>query len=130
MGRGTAFADIDNDGDIDVLVTNNGSKVQLLRNDGGNRNNWLMLKLVGKKSNRDGIGARIRARVGDRTIVAQVQRAASYLCSQDERVHLRLGKSSQVSELQIDWPSGIRQTLRALPSNQILTVQETAQDGH
>ncbi len=129
VGRGAAFADIDNDGDIDVLVTNNGSKAQLLRNDGGNNNNWLMLKLVGRKSNRDGIGARITARIEGRTIVAQVQRAASYLCSQDERVHLGLGRSSQVGELLIDWPSGIRQTLRALPSNQILTVEETAQDG-
>ncbi len=129
VGRGAAFADIDNDGDVDVLVTNNGSKAQLLRNDGGNSNNWLMLKLVGRKSNRDGIGARITARVGDRTLVAQVQRAASYLSSQDARVHLGLGKSSHVTELQIDWPSGIRQTLQALPSNQILTVEETAQDG-
>lgn len=130
VGRGAAFSDIDNDGDVDVLVTNNGGSVQLLRNDGGNRNNWLLLKLVGGKSNRDGIGARITARVGNQTLVSQVQRAASYLCSQDERVHLGLGKSSQLGELQIDWPSGIQQTLRAVPSNQILTVEEPAQDGN
>ncbi len=130
VGRGAVFADIDNDGDVDVLVTNNGGGVQLLRNDGGNRNNWLLLKLVGRKSNRDGIGARITAQIGDRTLVTQVQRAASYLSSQDERVHLGLGKSSLVGELQIDWPSGIRQTLQDLPSNQILTVEETAPDGN
>ena len=128
VGRGAAFADIDDDGDVDVLVTNNGGNVQLLRNDGGNRNNWLLLKLVGRKSNRDGIGARITAQVGDRTTVTQVQRAASYLSSQDRRVHLGLGTSSQVDQLQIKWPSGTRQTLRALPSNRILTIVEAAQD--
>ena len=128
VGRGAAFADIDDDGDVDVLVTNNGGNVQLLRNDGGNRNNWLLLKLVGRKSNRDGIGARITAQVGDRTTVTQVQRAASYLSSQDRRVHLGLGTSSQVDQLQIEWPSGTRQTLRALPSNRILTIVEAAQD--
>ncbi|MDE2928518.1 MAG: CRTAC1 family protein [Acidobacteriota bacterium] len=129
VGRGAAFADIDNDGDVDVLVTNNAGGAQLLRNDGGNRNNWLLLKLVGAKSNRDGIGARLTARIGGRVVVTQVQRAASYLSSQDRRVHLGLGASPIVDRLRIEWPSGRSQTMRALPANRILTIEETVQEG-
>ena len=95
VSRGAAFADIDNDGDLDVLVTNNSGGLQLLRNDGGNSNNWLALKLVGEKSNRDGIGARITVRAGTRVIVTQVQRAGSYLCSHDVRVYLGLGQETE-----------------------------------
>ncbi len=128
VGRGAAFADIDNDGDIDALVTNNAGGVQLLRNDGGNRNNWLLLKLVGRKSNRDGIGARLTAHIGGRVVVTQVQRAASYLSSQDPRVHYGLGRSSAVDRLRVDWPSGRTQELHVLPANRILTIEETARD--
>jgi hypothetical protein len=124
VGRGAAFADIDNDGDVDALVTNNAGGVQLLRNDGGNRNNWLLLKLVGTKSNRDGIGTRLTAHIGDRVVVTQVQRSASYLSSQDPRVHLGLGRSSAVDRLRVDWPSGRTQALQALPANRILTIEE------
>ncbi len=127
VGRGAAFADIDNDGDVDALVTNNAGGVQLLRNDGGNQSNWLLLKLVGTKSNRDSIGSRLTAHIGDRIVVTQVQRAASYLSSQDPRVHLGLGESSAVDRLRIDWPSGRTQVLQALPGNRILTIEETAQ---
>ena len=124
VSRGAAFADIDNDGDLDVLVTNNSGRLQLLRNDGGNRNNWLVLKLVGEKSNRDGIGARITVRAGTRVIVKQVQRAGSYLCSHDERVYLGLGKEPQAKKVEIVWPSGLRQKLSDVQPNQILRIQE------
>ena len=128
VGRGAAFADIDNDGDIDVLVTNNGSGLQLLRNDGGNRKNWLALKLIGKKSNRDGIGALIKVRAGGRTSVIQVQRAGSYLSSHDPRAHFGLGEVKKVRELEIEWPSGIRQKIFNLRANQILTIEEDGQE--
>ena len=82
VSRGAAFGDIDNDGDIDILITNNAGPLHLLRNDVGNRQNWLTLKLIGKKSNRDAIGARVKARVKGRLQVAQVQRARSYLDQQ------------------------------------------------
>lgn len=124
LSRGAAFGDVDNDGDVDIVVTNNGGRVNLLRNEGGNRKNWLILKLVGVKSNREGIGAQIRARVGKSVLHRRVETAASYLSSQDPRLHLGLGDAEEVSALEIDWPSGTRQKLRGLRANRILTITE------
>ena len=124
LSRGAAFGDVDNDGDVDIVVTNNGGTVNLLRNEGGNRKNWLILKLVGVKSNRNGIGAHVRARVGESVLHRRVETAASYLASQDPRLHLGLGDAEEVSELEIDWPSGTRQKLRGLRANRILTITE------
>ena len=124
VSRGAAFGDIDNDGDIDILITNNAGPLHLLRNDVGNRRNWLTLKLIGKKSNRDAIGAIVKARVKGRLQVAQVQRARSYLTSNDPRVHLGLGDADQVDELEVHWPSGARQKLHKLRANQIVTIEE------
>ena len=124
VGRGAAFADFDNDGDVDILVSNNGSRLRLLRNEGGNRGNWLSLKLVGQKSNREGIGARVRARVGEQWLHRQVRRAGSYLSSNDVRLHLGLGQARQVDEVEIAWPSGAIQKLKDLESNQFLVVEE------
>ena len=124
VSRGAAFGDIDNDGDIDILITNNAGPLHLLRNDVGNRRNWLTLKLIGKKSNRDAIGAIVKARVKGRLQVAQVQRARSYLTSNDPRVHLGLGDADQVDELEAHWPSGARQKLHKLRANQIVTIEE------
>jgi len=124
VGRGVAFGDIDNDGNIDVLVTNNGGLPELLRNNGSDGNHWLTLKLVGHKSNRDGIGASIKARVKDRLLVTQVQTAGSYLSSRDPRPHFGLGRAEEVSQLDIQWPSGIVQTIRNVRANQILVVHE------
>ena len=98
--------------------------LHLLRNDVGNRRNWLTLKLIGSKSNRDAIGARVKARVKGRLQVAQVQRARSYLTSHDPRVHLGLGDADQVDELEVHWPSGARQTIHNIRANQILIIEE------
>ena len=124
VSRGAAFGDIDNDGDIDIVITNNAGPLHLLRNDVGNRRNWLTLKLIGKKSNRDAIGARVKAWVKGRLQVAQVQRARSYLTSNDPRVHLGLGDADQVDELEVHWPSGALQKLHKLRANQIVTIEE------
>ena len=124
VSRGAAFGDIDNDGDIDILITNNAAPLHLLRNEVGNRRNWLILKLIGSKSNRDAIGARVKARVKGRLQVAQVQRARSYLTSHDPRVHLGLGNADQVDELEVHWPSGARQTIHNIRANQILIIEE------
>ena len=128
VGRGTAFGDFNNDGKIDILVTNNDGPPNLLRNDSKSENFWLSIKLQGHKSNRDGIGAMIRARLGQRLLVREVQTAGSYLSSRDPRAHFGLGSSPQVDELEIRWPSGIRQTLLHVPANQILTIQEAGLD--
>ena len=124
VGRGAAFADFDNDGDVDILVSNNGSRLRLLRNDGGNQENWLSLRLVGQTSNRDGIGARVRARVGDRWLHRRVRRAGSYLSSHDVRVHLGLGRAERVDELEITWPSGTTQKMTEIEGKQFLVVVE------
>ncbi|MCH7761368.1 CRTAC1 family protein, partial [candidate division TA06 bacterium] len=92
VGRGLAVGDYDNDGDIDLFVTNNNQEANLLRNDGGNQNNWLMIKTIGTKSNRDGIGARIKVFSGELTQMDEVRSGTSYLCQNDLRVHCGFGK--------------------------------------
>ena len=94
LSRGAVFGDLDNDGDVDIVVTNNGGPINLLRNDSVNRNHWLLIRLEGVDSNRDGLGARIAGTVSRvRELHREVQRAASYLSSHDPRVHLGLGRS-------------------------------------
>ena len=126
LSRGAAFGDLDNDGDVDIVVTNNGGPVNLLRNDTVNRNNWLLLRLEGVESNRDALGARLRVQVAGQQLHREVQRAASYLSSHDPRVHLGLGGSDLAELVEIHWPSGILQSLRNVKANQILTVREKA----
>jgi hypothetical protein len=124
VSRGLAAGDIDNDGDLDLLVTNNGQTPELLRNVGGNRRNGLLLRLVGKKSNRDGIGARVRVVAGGKAQVREVKAGSSYLAQNDLRVHFGLGSSTQVDRVEIRWPGGGTEVVQNVPVNQIVTVVE------
>jgi hypothetical protein len=124
VSRALAKGDIDNDGDLDLLVTNNGGAVQLLRNEGGRRNNALLVRLIGTKSNRDGIGARLRLTAGGRTYADQVTSGSSYLAQNDLRVHFGLGQGARADRLQIAWPSGQVDVLAGLPANHVVTVRE------
>jgi enediyne biosynthesis protein E4 len=124
VGRTLAVADIDNDGDLDVLVTNNGAAADLLRNEGGNDNNAVLVRVVGTRSNRDGIGARLRLTAGGTTQVREVKAGSSYLGQSDLRVHFGLGRASQVDRLEIRWPAGGTDVVRNVPVNQILTIVE------
>jgi hypothetical protein len=131
VGRGLAAGDIDNDGDLDLLATSNGGTAALLRNDGGNRSNALLVRLVGAlttgtMSNRDGVGARLRATAGARTQVKELTSGSSYLSQNDARVHIGLGSAAVVDRLEIRWPSGRTETLQAVSTNQIITVREGA----
>ena len=126
IGRGAAVGDYDNDGDMDIYVANLDGPGVLLRNDGGNRNNWLTLKLVGVKSNRDAVGAWVTVKAGDLVQVGQVGAGGGYLSTKDIRLHFGLGDHPKVDEIEIRWPSGIVQNIKNVEVNRILTITEPA----
>ncbi|MFQ6040640.1 MAG: CRTAC1 family protein [Candidatus Poribacteria bacterium] len=127
VSRGMAVGDYDNDGDLDVFVLNIDQPSVLLRNDGGNRNNWLMFNLVGAKSNRDGLGARVTVKAGNWSLFEEKKSATSYLSQNDPRLHFGLGNRNQADEVIIKWPSGITQRLTNVKANQVVTVKEPAE---
>jgi hypothetical protein len=106
VGRTLVSADYDNDGDLDLLVTNTGQAAELLRNDGPPAGHALLVRLVGTASNRDGIGARLRLTTGTTTQVKESKAGSSYLGQNDSRVHFGLGGSEIVDRLEIRWPNG------------------------
>ena len=126
LSRGAAFADYDNDGDLDVLISNINGPAVLLRNDGGNRRNWLSLDLRGRSSNRDGVGAVVSVQVGGQKRVAYRKASSGYLSCSDPRVHFGLGDRTRVDSVEVLWPSGTVQVLKDVKVNQILTVEEPA----
>jgi enediyne biosynthesis protein E4 len=124
VSRGAAIADFDNDGDLDILVNNNGQAPQLLRNDGGNSNHWLQILLIGTKSNRDGVGARVKVSAGNLILKDQRKGGMSYQSAQDPRLHFGLGPQSKVDAIEIVWPSGSVTRLVSIKSDQIIAVTE------
>ncbi len=124
LGRGMAIGDIDNDGRIDAVVTTNDGPAYILHNETPTQNHWLTLKLVGHKSNRDAIGAEVKVVTAKRQQFATVSTAGSYLSSSDKRVHFGLGTESIAQSVEIRWPSGILQTLKNIPADQLLQVDE------
>ena len=124
VSRGAAIADFDNDGDLDILVNNNGQAPQLLRNDAGNANHWLEILLIGTKSNRDGVGARVKLSAGDLMLYEQRKGGMSYQSAQDPRLHFGLGPQSSVDAIEIVWPSGSVTKLANLKSDRTIAVKE------
>jgi hypothetical protein len=127
VARGLAVGDIDNDGRLDAVVTTNDGPAHILKNETSTENHWLLLNLVGHKSNRDGIGAQVKLISAAGQQFATVSTAGSYLSSSDKRVHFGLGRESTVQEIEIRWPSGILQSLKNLRADQILKIDEPAQ---
>ncbi len=124
VGRGACMGDYDNDGDIDVYVMNLNSHGKLLRNNQGNKNNWITLNLKGTISNRDGIGSRIKLTSGNKVQTAQKKSTTGYLSQNDSRLQFGLLKNKIVDKIEIKWPSGKLQVLENVKVNQILTVTE------
>ena len=124
VGRGSAAGDLDNDGDLDLLVLNLNGPARLYRNDGGNRGNWIMVRTVGTASNRDGIGARVRVKSGGTTQVRDIRSSSGYLSQGDFRAHFGVGKSEKVDRIEVRWPSGRTSTLDNVKVNQVITVTE------
>ena len=124
-GRGAAFGDLDNDGDIDVVVSNAGQKALVLRNDGGNRRNWLGIRTVGTSSNRDGIGCRVKVvSASGLTQYFTVSTAVGYLSASDRRLLVGLGGDSTARLVEIRWPSGAVQRFENVKSGQVLAAIE------
>jgi hypothetical protein len=124
-GRGAAFGDLDDDGDIDVVVSNVGQRALVLRNDGGNRNAWLGLRMQGRKSNRDGIGCRVKV-VSDSgaTQYYTVNTAVGYLSASDKALRVGLGSAAKARLVEIRWPSGIVQKLEDVAAGQVVVATE------
>lgn len=121
--RGCAFGDFDNDGDIDILIVNMNEPPSLLRNDTSGGNHWLKVKLVGTKSNRGAIGARVTCHYGERRQAQEVLSQASFYSSNDRRLHFGLGRET-VASLDVRWPSGLTQSFPKLAVDRILTITE------
>jgi len=127
-GRGLAIGDMDNDGDSDLLLMNVGEPPVLLRNDGGNGNHWLGIRLVGTKSNRDGIGAKVSVTAKGRRATRQRLGGTSYCSASDPRLLFGLGATSQVESVEVRWPSGQLTTLKNVSANQYVTIKEPVAD--
>ncbi len=123
--RGVAFADFDNDGDVDILVMNQNEPPSLLRNDLAVDRNWLKVKLVGRKSNRSAIGARVIAEYGGRRQAQHVLAQSAYLSCSERRLHFGLG-AAETAALEIHWPNGLIEKIAKVPARQLVTIEEGA----
>ena len=123
--RGAAFGDYDNDGDIDVVILNMGETPSLLRNDGGNKQNWIKIKLIGTKCNRTAIGARVRVVIGTHSQIDEVHSGSSVMSQGDLRLHFGLGKSEFVDLIEVKWPTTQKlERFTKVKANQIITIRE------
>jgi hypothetical protein len=122
--RGAAFGDYDNDGAVEVLINSQNEPPALLKQASLPANHWILLKLSGTLSNRSALGAKVRVTSGGKTQLDEVRSGGSYLSQNDLRLHFGLGSATRVERIEIEWPSGLRQTLRDLPADRVVTVEE------
>lgn len=123
VGRTLLAGDLDDDGDLDLVVTNNGGTVEILRNDSP-RGNAIVMRLAGTRSNRDALGARVTVSVGGRRLMREVKSGSSYLGQADLRVHVGLGDATRIDQVDVRWPAGTVETLRGVDVNQAVTITE------
>ena len=124
VGRAATSADYDNDGDIDIVVVNSNQRAILLRNEGGNRKNWLSVKLVGTRTNRDGIGSKVKIVSEEITQIAEVKSGSSYASGSDTRLLFGLYEAEKVDRIEVLWQSGFVQKLENIDVNQMLIITE------
>ena len=127
VGRAAATADYDNDGDTDIVIMNSNQRAVLLRNDGGNTNNWIGIKLVGSQNNRDGIGAKVTVSTEDMTQMREVKSGSSYASGSDTRLLFGLGEIQHIEKITIVWQGGTTQVLKNVSINQTLTIVASEQ---
>jgi hypothetical protein len=124
VGRGASYADVDGDGDLDILITSVGQPPRMLRNDQALGNHWLRLKLIGVHCNRDAIGAQVEVRLPDRTLRRQVMPTCSYLSQIELPLTFGLGQNDHVDAIAIRWPDGSRQELHNLQVDRLHEIQQ------
>lgn len=124
ISRGAAFGDLDNDGDVDVVINNLDGAPTVLRNDGGNRNNYLVVNLIGSKSNRSAFGARVKVAAGELVQVAERRSGGSYISQNDPRLHFGLAGKAKADALEIRWPDGATERFTDLPGNSFITIRQ------
>ena len=124
VSRGATFADYDSDGDIDILVTNSNSPPRLLRNDGGNHNNWLQIVLKARNSSSDAIGTRVTVTTKDLTQISEVQSGDGYLSQRELKLHFGIGLHEKIDRIEVRWVGGNTQTVESVPANQVLLLIE------
>jgi hypothetical protein len=122
--RGAAFGDLDNDGSIEIAINNQNEPPSLLKNTNKPSGNWAILHLIGTKSNRSAIGARVTLTADGHSQVQEVRSGGSYLSQNDLRLHFGIGRAQKIDTIAISWPSGDRQVLKNQPCGQILTIRE------
>jgi enediyne biosynthesis protein E4 len=125
LGRGCAFGDFDNDGDVDVVVNNLDGPPTLLRNDGGNGNGSIVIKCVGTRSNRSAIGTRVKVTTGAHAQIDEVMSGSSYYSQSDFRLHFGLGRAGRADTVEVAWPSGVKEAFQNLPANHLFVIDET-----
>jgi hypothetical protein len=122
--RGLASADYDDDGDVDLLVTALDDEVLLLRNETPSPGHYLQVRLVGKRSNRDGVGARVTVTAGGRSFIRERKGGGSYLSASEPRLHFGLGAAARADRVEVRWPSGARDVLSDVAVDRVITVEE------
>jgi enediyne biosynthesis protein E4 len=124
VGRGCAFGDLDNDGDLEIVVNNQDGRPSVLRNERGNQNNSLSIKCIGTRSNRSAIGTRVKVNAGGRDQVDEVMSGSSYYSHSDLRLHFGLGSAAYADRVEIRWPSGLKERIENVGANQFVTIRE------
>jgi hypothetical protein len=124
LGRGCAFGDFDNDGDVDVLINNLDGPPTLLRNDSRTGNHSILIKCVGTKSNRSAIGTRVKVTTGMHVQIGEVMSGSSYYSQSDLRLHFGLGRAAKIDAIEVRWPSGSSETFQDLPADHLFVVEE------